>query len=409
MTTRSGPIYEWTVSVGEDSAGAIRGFFETCRSDHIGDAGIDDIRVFENRDSLVLQIAFRDRESLDAFLSGPSSALMSALDAVRPESSRSTVRILEEDSSTNLPSDSACLNCGTPLRGQYCGQCGQRARSRLISLWELVRDAFGDLFEIDSRLWQTLIPLLFRPGKLTADYLQGRRARFMPPFRSYLVLSLLFFVVAFFDPEEEFALFFEDPPTETAEHVDERKEADQPAVNIQIDGDDVDEDCEWDVNGPEWLERRMTPERMQRICESVYADNGKQLIDKVMDNIPAALIILLPIMALILKVLYPLSRRYYVEHVLFFVHFHAFFFLILSLQILWSRLIDAIGLHDVVSVLPIVVTSFYIPIYLFKAMRRVYGQGFFVTLLKYLILVVSYHIGFSLMLLGAFALAAFSI
>ena len=49
-----------------------------------------------------------------------------------------------------------------------------------------------------------------------------------------------------------------------------------------------------------------------------------------------ALIVLLPLMALVFKGLYPLSRRYFVEHLLFFVHFHAFFFLILTLQILFA-------------------------------------------------------------------------
>ena len=56
-----------------------------------------------------------------------------------------------------LPDHPDCLNCGTELRGQYCGHCGQRASSRLISLWELTRDAFGDLLELDSRLWRTLL------------------------------------------------------------------------------------------------------------------------------------------------------------------------------------------------------------------------------------------------------------
>ena len=113
-----------------------------------------------------------------------------------------------------------CLNCGTTLGGQYCGNCGQRATSRLISVWELLRDAFGDLLELDSRLWRTLIPLVTRPGQLTRDYLEGRRARFMPPFRMYLVLSILFFLVAFFDPREELGILFEPQapaPTESEE------------------------------------------------------------------------------------------------------------------------------------------------------------------------------------------------
>ena len=116
------------------------------------------------------------------------------------------------EQNTQLPDHTDCLNCGTRLRGQYCGNCGQRASSRLISLWELMRDAFGDLLELDSRLWRTLIPLLVRPGKLTRDYLEGRRARYMPPFRMYLVLSVIFFVVAFFDPRDDLSLLFEAEP-----------------------------------------------------------------------------------------------------------------------------------------------------------------------------------------------------
>src|SRR5210317_2067147 len=124
-----------------------------------------------------------------------------------------------------LPEHPSCLKCGTELLGQYCGRCGQRARSRLISLWELLQDAFGDLLELDSRLWRTLIPLLIRPGQLTRDYLEGRRARYMPPFRMYLVLSVVFFVVAFFDPRDDLSLLFEPEPVPevTSELEDEMK------------------------------------------------------------------------------------------------------------------------------------------------------------------------------------------
>ena len=108
---------------------------------------------------------------------------------------------------------STVSTASTPLdSGQYCGNCGQRARSRLISIWELTQEAFGDLLELDSRLWRTLIPLVaFEAGQThTRDYLEGRRARFMPPFRTYLVLSIFFFLIAFFDPAtRSLAIFFE--------------------------------------------------------------------------------------------------------------------------------------------------------------------------------------------------------
>ncbi len=358
-----------------------------------------------------------------------------------------------------LPDHPDCLNCGTELRGQYCGHCGQRATSRLISLWELVRDGFGDLLDVDSRLWRTMIPLLVRPGQLTLDYLQGRRARYMPPFRMYLVLSLVFFVIAFFDPRDDLSLLFEPEPEPTPEeqaakdeerdrNLDEAQQTiedladrgilsqeeagkvlteigeesdDRATVTIygESDGDDglnfqYDEetgDCV--VTGvdrlPDWLQRRLTQERLERICERVGADDGKSLGDLLLDNIPVALIVLLPFMALVLKALYPLSRRYFVEHLLFFVHFHAFFFLILTLQILFGRLGPMIFIPEPIVILILVAASLYIPVYLYKAMRRVYGQGHLLTGAKYVVLSVTYFFGAMFTMMGALLVALFSV
>ena len=160
---------------------------------------------------------------------------------------------------------------------------------------------------------------------------------------------------------------------------------------------------------PEWLARRMTPERLKRICERTRLDDGKALIEGLLDNIPAALIVLLPLMAFVLKALYPLSKRYYVEHLLFFVHFHAFFFLMLTLQILFMRFSGWVGILEAIPILATVITSFYVAIYLFVAMRKVYGQGRIITFLKFVVLVVAYLFGFTATMLGALAIAAFSI
>lgn len=356
-----------------------------------------------------------------------------------------------------LPDHPNCLNCGEELNGQYCGKCGQRARGRLISLWELLQDAFGDLFEIDSRLWRTLIPLLIRPGRLTRDYLEGKRARYMPPFRMYLVLSVVFFVVAFFDPQDDLSLLFEPDPAQTPEEQQELEEKrgdaldgaedkidelaaegtltaeqaaqarasirngdkDRPSVRFQVDDDaglnfDYDEDTgDCVVSGvdrlPEWFQRRLTQERLEGMCERIGADGGKTFGDLLLDDIPIALIVLLPLMALVLMGLYPLSRRYFVEHLLFFVHFHAFFFLILTLQILFSRLGPMILIPEPVVILVLVAASLYIPVYLYKAMRRVYGQGHLLTLTKYSVLTVTYFFGVMLTMMGALLVALFSV
>jgi hypothetical protein len=153
----------------------------------------------------------------------------------------------------------------------------------------------------------------------------------------------------------------------------------------------------------------LTPERLVHICEQVKKDKGRQFLQNLYDNMPIALIVLLPIMAFVLKALYPLSRRYYVEHLLFFVHFHAFMFLILTLQILIGRLNSALPTPEAIGILLIVAASFYVPVYLFVAMRRVYGQGRLLTTAKYVALTVAYLAGFTMTMLGAVTMAAFSV
>jgi len=452
MTSHSGPIYEVTFFVAPDVADECEHRIEEHARRVLLDPAVADCTIFargnddQGRLRRVCLHSLTGDDVLDDFIDGPGSELEAQLGAEFGELVEVKSRILREDQLTELLPEASpnCLNCGARLRGQYCGTCGQRSRSRLISLWELISDAFGDLLEIDSRLWQTLVPLLIRPGRLTHDYLQGRRARYMPPFRMYLVLSVLFFVIAFFDPNEELGLLFEPEPETTAaeeaaetadaaeqaqEVIDELTEQgiiteDELPTELKIDengfrftfdedGTEAESDCNVDASDleelPGWLARRLTVERLQRVCERTRLDDGEGLKDSLVDNIPAALIVLLPLMAFVLKALYPLSKRYYVEHLLFFVHFHAFFFLMLTLQILFMRLSGLLGIPEAIPILTIVITSFYIAIYLFVSMRRVYGQGRIITFLKYIALVTAYSMGFALTMLGALAIAAFSI
>ncbi len=448
MTQDGDPVYEVLCTVDPDAVDEVAGWLES----HA--ASLDELPCLVHARVLRLASNGADRAELvchfrltgsdadiDEFINDPAAGFEASLRERFGDRVSLEARLLLAESLLPAARTAAnCPNCGARLRGQYCGECGQRARSRMISLWELLREAFDDLFDVDSRLWRTLLTLLFRPGLLTRDYLRGRQARYMPPFRTYLVLSLLFFIVAFFDPREKFELFFE-PDQETAQsekaaETRERRrqilrdladegilipESRSAAASIETSGSaeepggtlNIDARCDIEsmrqVNLSGWLARRLTPERLQQICERVLVDSGRALINNLLETIPAALIVLLPIMAFVLRLLYPLSRRYYVEHLLFFVHVHAFFFLILTLEVLFARGAALVALPGSITTLLIVAGVVYIPVYLFVAMRRVYRQGRLITGIKYVTLTVAYLAGLQLTMLGSLAVAAFSI
>src|SRR5438477_4304313 len=89
-----------------------------------------------------------------------------------------------------------CRNCGATLSGHFCSHCGQKSDVHVPSTKELVHEALEGLTHSDSRLWTTLKCLWLRPGKLTCEFIAGRRAAYLPPFRLYLILSVLFFFLA---------------------------------------------------------------------------------------------------------------------------------------------------------------------------------------------------------------------
>ena len=446
MKNAFGPIYEVTINVDRD----IVDQFDAWLAHHVEEmlqiSGISRAEVFEQEDDgqgrarRITHYYFVSDPDLEQYLSGPAEAMrQSAIDRFegRFEAIRRVLRHTDIAAGELHPVE-VCLNCGTTLDGQYCGNCGQRATSRLISVWELLRDAFGDLLELDSRLWRTLIPLTIRPGQLTRDYLEGRRARFMPPFRMYLVLSIVFFLVAFFDPREELGLLYEPQAPSAIESEEDSNEAD--AIRAEIfrdlaeegiivdnsartdagnadseDDDDGDSDSNCDVDDinnadlPDWLASRLTEERLNLMCDRIIADDGKAFGKKLLENVPAALFVLLPLMALVLKFLYPLSKRYYVEHLLFVVHNHSFIFLILILQILFTRLGALLRVPETPIDAAVLAVSLYVPVYLYKSLRRVYEQGRFFTIVKFSMLGFAYFAGLFLMF-GLVALfAAFAI
>lgn len=86
-----------------------------------------------------------------------------------------------------------CNNCQAPLTGPFCHICGQRDDDLRRPIWTFFRELLDALFDTDSKIIKTIITLVFMPGGLSRAFMEGKRARFLPPFRLYVVLLFVFF------------------------------------------------------------------------------------------------------------------------------------------------------------------------------------------------------------------------
>jgi hypothetical protein len=277
------------------------------------------------------------------------------------------------------PTALRCENCGAPVSGRYCASCGQRREPPLHSLWHFTKIATEDLTHADSRVWGTLAALLFRPGRLSAEFLAGRRARYLPPVRLYLVLSVVFFVWAAVTQPGFRILQFDD--TDASATTAAIATGAPPATSRAPAVPTAKERCHFDLRGP-WATTIGTP--LLRACQHIEADNGRSLQQAFLHNLPRAMFLFLPLLAAGMMMMYWWPRHYYVEHLLLLVHNHAFVFLAVMLAWAAARLLPFAA--GVVRFAMLV----YIPWYAFRSMRVAYGQSRGLTAVKLVAMSIFY-------------------
>ena len=211
-----------------------------------------------------------------------------------------------------------CQNCQRPLDGEYCGNCGQRDLDLERPIWQLLADVVKETFEVDGRAWLTIKTLFRHPGALTSEFLAGRRRKYSPPLRLYLVTSISFFVLVAWLAESGVLL---DPGQDPVFDA---------AVQAQFLSTDL----------------------------------------------PRLMFVLLPVFALLMKALY--FRRLYFDHLIFSIHLHTAGYLVLALTLLLDDLADRnIGL----LVVQVALFAYFLA-YFVVAVRRVYESSWWVTALK---------------------------
>jgi hypothetical protein len=358
--------------------------------------------------------------------------------------------------------DAYCKNCYHPLAaaGKYCHACGQKAVPLRVRLTQIARETLETVINFDSRLLRTLSSL-FIPGRLTQAYFQGQRQRYLPPVRIFLLTAIAHFAVLGYvlkDTLDEgirelenqnterayFSIFLEElahhcdtlqaaapaPSAASLELLDtlearmHRGQADsmdlvrlQPQqggfqlspISVSLaDIQKLETDSllqHYHIHG--FFDRLVFRQSLKLAFE------GSNIVGVILGNLIWMVILMMPALALILKLLYIRADRYFVEHLVFSYHYHAFAFVIFSLIFLLSTgngialspkagglqvgsAGDAYWLWAFVAVL----------IYQLMSMRRLYEQPWKKTLLKSLLLNFSYLFIFVLFLLATFAFSA---
>lgn len=313
------------------------------------------------------------------------------------------------------PRGDVCPNCSAPATGPYCAQCGQRQGAVRVSLRRILADALEDQFSVNAALPRTLKSLLIHPGALTREYFNHRIARYIAPVRLYLISSVIFFLLLSLitgpklhvTASTDVASDSVSATDSVAATGDSSMVAERAAAPVKSDADpdpDVAPDSAGrarpnfgvQISGGENISVNLGNERLNHYFEqrirTLTAMPREQMIREIADGFleqaPKAVFIMLPMFALLLKVLY--FRRYYVEHFIFALHLHAFTFVIFTILLI---------LPDQVPMTWLLVA--WIPVYTLIAMKRVYGQGMFRTLVKWWTLGVTYTVLLAFASVGA--------
>ncbi|GAC1628296.1 MAG: DUF3667 domain-containing protein [Nevskia sp.] len=250
--------------------------------------------------------------------------------------------------------DTVCPNCDTRHRGHYCPHCGQDAHIKVPTVRKYLHELAEKYFGVEGRLPLTLRQLFLHPGAMTVDYLEGRRQRYISPLRLYLAISLLFFVGLM----------------------------QVPGISVRIGGMGVE------INTEAMAESRIEAHTgFASVDRKVAAFAGlapearnRVLRDGMIRNAPRAMLLLVPLFAALLMLLY--RSRYYGEHLLTALHFHSFAFLLLLPGLVpWPQ-----GLHDAVNNL----INLVLAVYLFLMLRRIYGGGKLATGLRLVVILAAY-------------------
>lgn len=203
-----------------------------------------------------------------------------------------------------------CPNCSSRATGNYCSQCGQETHLHNETFVGLVTHFVAHYFHYDSKFWQTLKTLWTRPGKLTIAYWEKQRMRYIPPISLYIFISAVFFIIAS-------SSYSKDLETVTVTHSDTGVSYTYPAAETADKNVDETSASENEIRNSRLYINDLDEGRM----------DSKQFVKELYQTFPKIFFFMIPLMALILKLLFIKRKETeYVHHAVFALHYHSLFF-----------------------------------------------------------------------------------
>ncbi len=310
-----------------------------------------------------------------------------------PEKVRKRIRVRLKD--TRGP---VCLNCQADIETHFCPHCGQKNTKPDLSLFGVLHEFAEEVFHYDSKAWRTVRTLITQPGRLPANWSSGRRADYISPVRLYLTVTFIFFLLAAghrltnlnigtASPQKNANAILAELKNESIspgfhqlllDEMNKLKLNPDQAATYRKELDQAEQRYVAEHKGvPEnWVEHQA--EKLARVANG----DPSRFSELLLNELPKALFVVLPLFAVALKLLYLRQKRTYVEHLVFLLYLHSFMFIaLLPLNLVHTAWMD---------VLMTFVVLIGLPGYAFFAMLRYYGQPWWLTLLKSWVLGATY-------------------
>jgi Protein of unknown function (DUF3667) len=333
-----------------------------------------------------------------------------------------------------------CLNCGMPLIDVYCAHCGQKKLLHKHSFWHMVLHFIGDYFHYDGKFLLTVKTMFTHAGKITMDFVDGKRARFLNPIQFYFFVSTIFFLFFFTNNNESNKAKVVDGIVQEYQNTEIKKpflknlsdsvssafdEADSTDFAIGLDSKkNYISIGKWTPKFPNhqtylnaqtslpitqhdsWFKKLVIKQYFKiNYLQQKGVDIEQLYFGKVKQSIPKVLFILLPLFALLLKVFFKKSNLFYVDHAIHSIHLHSFLFIIILFSS-WFLKLPLMGMIlNVFSFIVFILTCFYFTL----SFKNVYQNTWGITIIKQLFLFSIYFICFSFLLIALILLAFFMI